>query len=168
MRSGASRRGAPPRSFSPVFGGRGSQSAAEQTDGSGAAIPRRATAQERARATLQWWRAAATAAASGCDASPASADAAGRGGAWHRTTDLAVGRGLVGFGTAAGGTMEQAVLAPPNKAFKLTKLSPAPSLVLRARLGRRCRLVPAPTRIDAGTASQLNARVRRTRGCNGR
>jgi hypothetical protein len=47
---------------------------------------------------------------------------------------------------------------PPNKRMKLTKLSPAP---LR---GRRCRLMPAPARMDAGTASQLIRGVRPTRG----
>ena len=37
---------------------------------------------------------------------------------------------------------------PPNKGMKLTKLSAAPLL------GRRCRLMPAPAGLDAGTASQ--------------
>ena len=45
---------------------------------------------------------------------------------------------------------------PPNKRMKLTKLSPAPFR------GRRCRLMPALARSDAGTASQLMRRVRRT------
>jgi len=56
---------------------------------------------------------------------------------------------------------------PSNKAFKLTKLSPAPSLERQERLDRRRRLVPAPTRADAGTASQLNASVRPTRAEGG-
>ncbi len=46
--------------------------------------------------------------------------------------------------------------APPNKRMKLTKLSPAPFR------GRRCRLMPAPARSDAGTASQLIRGVRPT------
>jgi hypothetical protein len=46
---------------------------------------------------------------------------------------------------------------PPNKRMKLTKLSAAPLL------GRRCRLVPAPSRMHAGTASQLIRGVRWTR-----
>ena len=61
-----------------------------------------------------------------------------------------------------GATVGAMRLALPNKAFKLTKLSPAPSLERRERLGRGCRLVPAPARQGAGTASQLNASVRRT------
>jgi hypothetical protein len=51
---------------------------------------------------------------------------------------------------------------PPNKAMKLTRLSAAPRLERHARLDRRRRLVPAPTRMDAGTASQLIASVGRT------
>ena len=46
--------------------------------------------------------------------------------------------------------------APPNKRMQLTKLSAAPWPV------RRCRLMPAPARSDAGTASQLIRGVRRT------
>jgi hypothetical protein len=55
----------------------------------------------------------------------------------------------------------------PNKRMKLTKLSAAPFR------GRRCRLMPAPARSDAGTASQLIRGVRwapdapRGRGRNG-
>ena len=45
---------------------------------------------------------------------------------------------------------------PPNKAMKLTKLSPAPFR------GWRRRLMPAPARSDAGTASQLIRGVLRT------
>ena len=45
---------------------------------------------------------------------------------------------------------------PPNKRMKLTKLSPAPFR------GRRCRLMPALARWDAGTASQLMRRIRPT------
>jgi hypothetical protein len=45
---------------------------------------------------------------------------------------------------------------PSNKRMKLTKLSPAPFR------GRRCRLMPAPARMDAGTASQLIRGVRQT------
>jgi len=47
--------------------------------------------------------------------------------------------------------------APPNKRMQLTKLSAAPLL------GRRCRLMPAPARSDAGTASQLIRGVGPTR-----
>jgi len=43
-------------------------------------------------------------------------------------------------------------------------LSAAPRLERHAGLGRRRRLVPAPARIDAGTASQLIASVRQTHG----
>jgi hypothetical protein len=46
----------------------------------------------------------------------------------------------------------------PNKGMKLTKLSAAPFLE------RRCRLMPAPVGLDAGTASQLIPGVRRTLG----
>ena len=46
---------------------------------------------------------------------------------------------------------------PPNKRMKQTKLSPAPFR------GRRCRLMPAPARSDAGTASQLIRGVRPTK-----
>ena len=47
---------------------------------------------------------------------------------------------------------------PPNKGMKLTKLSAAwlPEWA--------CRLMPAPARSDAGTASQLIPGVRRTNG----
>ena len=45
---------------------------------------------------------------------------------------------------------------PSNKGMKLTKLSAAPLL------DRRCRLMPAPSRLDAGTASQLIPGVRQT------
>jgi hypothetical protein len=41
---------------------------------------------------------------------------------------------------------------PPNKAMKLTKLSPAPGRKER-------RLMPAPSNLCAGTASQLIAGV---------
>jgi hypothetical protein len=41
------------------------------------------------------------------------------------------------------------VVGPPNKGMKLTKLSAAPFR------GTKCRLMPAPSRLDAGTASQL-------------
>ena len=44
---------------------------------------------------------------------------------------------------------------PPNKGMKLTKLSAAPTLAPQAALGRRCRLMPAPSTVAAGTASQL-------------
>src|SRR5512143_1554854 len=46
--------------------------------------------------------------------------------------------------------------------MKLTKLSAAPTLAPQAALGRRCRLMPAPPRPHAGTASQLIPGVRRT------
>ena len=46
----------------------------------------------------------------------------------------------------------------PNEGMKLTKLSAAP---LR---GKKCRLMPAPSGLDAGTASQLIPGVRRTQG----
>ena len=52
--------------------------------------------------------------------------------------------------------MVQRMLAPPNKAMKQTKLSAAPWLAWR------CRLMPAEASVDAGTASQLIAGVRRT------
>jgi len=45
---------------------------------------------------------------------------------------------------------------PPNKGMKLTKLSAA------WLPGWTCRLMPAPARSDAGTASQLIPGVRRT------
>ena len=45
---------------------------------------------------------------------------------------------------------------PPNKGMKLTKLSAAPFR------GKKCRLMPAPSRLDAGTASQLIPGVRWT------
>jgi hypothetical protein len=45
---------------------------------------------------------------------------------------------------------------PSNKRMKQTKLSPAPFR------GRRCRLMPALARSDAGTASQLIRGVRWT------
>ncbi len=54
--------------------------------------------------------------------------------------------------------------APSNKGMKLTKLSAAPTLAPQAALGRRCRLMPAPAWLDAGTASQLIPGVRRTLG----
>jgi hypothetical protein len=50
-----------------------------------------------------------------------------------------------------------------NKGMKLTKLSAAPTLAPQAALGRRCRRMPAPARMDAGTASQLIPGVLRTR-----
>ena len=40
-------------------------------------------------------------------------------------------------------------MAPPNKGMKLTKLSAAPFR------SKKCRLMPAPSRSDAGTGSQL-------------
>jgi hypothetical protein len=51
---------------------------------------------------------------------------------------------------------------PQNKGMKLTKLSAAPLLE------RRCRLMPAPPRLDAGTASQLIPGVLRTVGVSTR
>jgi len=45
---------------------------------------------------------------------------------------------------------------PQNKGMKLTKLSAAPFR------GKKCRLMPAPSRLDAGTASQLIPGVRLT------
>jgi hypothetical protein len=45
---------------------------------------------------------------------------------------------------------------PQNKRMQLTKLSAAPWPA------RRCRLMPAPARSDAGTASQLIRGVRQT------
>ena len=48
--------------------------------------------------------------------------------------------------------------APLNKLMQMTKLSAAPWPA------RRCRLMPAPARSDAGTASQLIRGVRPTRG----
>jgi hypothetical protein len=58
----------------------------------------------------------------------------------------------------------EGVTAESNKGMKLTKLSAAPMCARPALLGRRCRLMPAPARSDAGTASQLIPGVRRTRG----
>jgi hypothetical protein len=52
-----------------------------------------------------------------------------------------------------------------NKGMKLTKLSAAPEHGRPARLVRRCRLMPAPVRSDAGTASQLIPGVGRTKPC---
>jgi hypothetical protein len=49
-----------------------------------------------------------------------------------------------------------------NKGMKLTKLSAAPTLAPQAALTRRCRLMPAPPRQRAGTASQLIPGVRQT------
>jgi hypothetical protein len=48
------------------------------------------------------------------------------------------------------------IVGPPNKGMKLTKLSAA------WLLEWTCRLMPAPARSDAGTASQLIPGVRRT------
>ncbi len=56
----------------------------------------------------------------------------------------------------------------PNKAMKLTKLSAALLFGRQGRLVRRCRLVPALARMDAGTASQLIASVRPTHGASWR
>jgi hypothetical protein len=55
----------------------------------------------------------------------------------------------------------------PNKGMKLTKLSAAPTLAPQAALGRRCRRMPAPAELDAGTASQLIPGVRLTRSRRG-
>jgi hypothetical protein len=52
---------------------------------------------------------------------------------------------------------------PPNKGMKLTKLSAAPEHGRPAWLSLRCRLMPAPARMDAGTASQLIPGVGQTR-----
>ncbi len=52
---------------------------------------------------------------------------------------------------------------PSNKGMKLTKLSAAPEHGRLAWLSLRCRLMPAPAGMDAGTASQLIPGVRRTR-----
>jgi hypothetical protein len=51
---------------------------------------------------------------------------------------------------------------PPNEGMKLTKLSATPMCARPGLLVRRCRLMPAPARMDAGTASQLIPGVRRT------
>jgi len=48
--------------------------------------------------------------------------------------------------------------------MKLTKLSAAPEHGRPAWLPLRCRLMPAPARMDAGTASQLIPGVRPTNG----
>ena len=53
-------------------------------------------------------------------------------------------------------TRPEAEWWPPNEGMKLTKLSAAPFR------GAKCRLMPAPSRLDAGTASQLIPGVRRT------
>jgi hypothetical protein len=47
-------------------------------------------------------------------------------------------------------------VVPQNKGMKLTKLSAAPFR------GKKCRLMPAPAWMDAGTASQLIPGVLRT------
>jgi hypothetical protein len=47
--------------------------------------------------------------------------------------------------------------------MKLTKLSAAPTLAPQAALSRRCRRMPALSRLGAGTASQLIPGVRRTK-----
>jgi hypothetical protein len=52
----------------------------------------------------------------------------------------------------------------PNKGMKLTKLSAAPEHGRPAWLSLRCRLMPAPAGLDAGTASQLIPGVLRTLG----
>ena len=52
------------------------------------------------------------------------------------------------------------IAGPPNKGMKLTKLSAAATLAPQAALSRRCRLMPALARTDAGTASQLIPGVR--------
>jgi hypothetical protein len=49
-----------------------------------------------------------------------------------------------------------------NKGMKLTKLSAAPAYGRPVWLSLRCRLMPAPPRPHAGTASQLIPGVRRT------
>ena len=59
--------------------------------------------------------------------------------------------------------MGQVARASPNKRMQLTKLSAAPLHGRRARLVRRCRLMPARPRQHAGTASQLIRSVRLTR-----
>jgi hypothetical protein len=51
---------------------------------------------------------------------------------------------------------------PSNKGMKLTKLSAAPEHGRPAWLSLRCRLMPAPPRSHAGTASQLIPGVRPT------
>jgi hypothetical protein len=51
---------------------------------------------------------------------------------------------------------------PPNKGMKLTKLSAAPAHGRLVWLSSRCRLMPAPSRQHAGTASQLIPGVGRT------
>jgi hypothetical protein len=51
---------------------------------------------------------------------------------------------------------------PSNKGMKLTKLSAAPEHGRLAWLPLRCRLMPAPAGLDAGTASQLIPGVGRT------
>jgi opacity protein-like surface antigen len=52
--------------------------------------------------------------------------------------------------------------APSNKGMKLTKLSAAREHGRLVWLSSRCRLMPAPPRLDTGTSSQLIPGVRRT------
>jgi hypothetical protein len=54
------------------------------------------------------------------------------------------------------------IRGPSNKGMKLTKLSAASEHGRLAWLSLRCRLMPAPARMDAGTASQLIPGVRQT------
>jgi hypothetical protein len=60
------------------------------------------------------------------------------------------------------GDQKRGAAGPPNKGMKLTKLSAAPDHGRFARLVGRCRLMPAPSRQHAGTASQLIPGVRPT------
>jgi hypothetical protein len=63
-----------------------------------------------------------------------------------------------GLPLLAGNEHHRRMLAPPNEGMKLTKLSAAPFR------DKKCRLMPAPSRLDAGTASQLIPGVRPTVG----
>ena len=74
------------------------------------------------------------------------------------TVDVGKRRIALPYGWVGGsvGPAPEEILAPSNKGMKLTKLSAAPLQV------RRCRLMPAPSGLDAGTASQLIPGVRWT------
>jgi hypothetical protein len=52
----------------------------------------------------------------------------------------------------------------PNKRMQLTKLRAAPEHGRLVWLSSACRLIPAKAGVDAGTASQLIRRVRRSPG----
>ena len=77
-------------------------------------------------------------------------------------------RGTCGSVAARARATRGVSVVPPNKAMKLTKLSAALWHGRHEELVGRCRLVPAVAWLRAGTASQLIASVRRTRGARWR